>query len=297
MIIVTLLGGLGNQMFQYALGRALSIRLNTELVVDLTSYGLDPLRSYQLPYFPIHARISSHEDQSKVVPSEGMIKKIKARIGLIIRNENPIIVIKERSLRYDPAILQTPDNSSLYGYWQCEQYFSDISDIIRTDFSFPAKISLQNDTCLKKIEKTTSVSIHIRHGDYISNPTTNAYHGVCSKEYYYNAMSLVEEQIKEPEYFIFTDDPQWAKNNIITTKSKTIVDWNDNSPHEDMRLMASCRHHIIANSSFSWWGAWLGKTKNQIVIAPEPWYDAKEQDTRDIYSDDWIRLEKNNPLI
>ncbi len=294
MIIISLLGGLGNQMFQYALGRALSIKLQTDLVLDLSSFEGTPLRSYQLQYFPIHARIFKGEDITRIIPDRLGIKYITKRLLLKILKQESIVIIKEKSLAFDPNILKTKKNSMMQGYWQTEKYFSTISGVIKSDFSFSTIISPKNDETLRSITKKEAVSLHIRRGDYLTNPIANSYHGVCSLDYYHNAMKIIEKSVKEPEYFIFTDDPEWARINIITNKPKVIIDWNVNSPQEDLRLMSSCKHHIIANSSFSWWGAWLGNNENKIVIAPEPWLDTKKNYMQDIYGNNWIRIAKNN---
>jgi hypothetical protein len=189
--------------------------------------------------------------------------------------------------------MSTPDDTNLIGYWQSEKYFLEISNLIKSEFTFPYEISIKNKETLRDIKKKTAISIHIRHGDYLTNPTTRAYHGICSLDYYKNAIKKIEEKVTDPEYFIFTDDPEWAKENIFTIRPRYVIDWNGNEPHEDLRLMASCKHHIIANSSFSWWGAWLGKHENQMVIAPEPWFDTIIHDTKDIYCPSWTLLSKN----
>jgi hypothetical protein len=298
MILITLLGGLGNQMFQYAFGRALAKKLNSELFLDLSSFNKhtkDTQRTFELNYFPIQAKIASKEDLKRVIPENEKIRSFLKSVQLSSKGMLPITIIRERKFNFDPDIFYNSDNSNFIGYWQSEKYFSNISSLIKKEFSFILPLTSKNENLIQRMESNNSVSLHIRRGDYISNPEIKKYHGICSIEYYQKALSIIEEKIPGNELYIFSDDPQWARMNISSPSLVTVVDWNNEKPHDDLRLMASCKHHIIANSSFSWWGAWLGKSDNQIVIAPEPWFNNKDINTSDLYIDNWIRIPKNEP--
>ena len=133
--------------------------------------------------------------------------------------------------------------------------------------------------------------MHIRRGDYVSNPTTNKLHGTCSLEYYHNAVDIIAAKVSNPHFFIFSDDHEWARNNFKIDYPLTFVAHNNaGKNYEDMRLMSLCKHHIIANSSFSWWGAWLGSNPKKIVCAPRGWFKDKSLNTNDIIPSDWSRI-------
>jgi hypothetical protein len=294
MIIVRLIGGLGNHMFQYAVGRVLSLKWHSDLYLDITQLINPPQnitpRSYELDNFNIKAAVAS-KDLLKQVP---LSRKDMFRIGLQrIFSRAPIFhYVKEQTVDFDRRILSLPDNVYLDGNWQSEKYFSGISDIIREEFQILSNPSESNQKMLEKIQECNSVSIHIRRGDYISNPKTHRIHFVCNEEYYRKAKEIILKQIENPHFFIFSDDPIWAQNNIVPDASVTYISHNTGiQSNEDLRLMLHCQHHIIANSSFSWWGAWLGKKPGQVVVAPGRWFTSEEEhNMNDRIPKKWIRL-------
>jgi hypothetical protein len=157
--------------------------------------------------------------------------------------------------------------------------------------------SLSNPPCIhaanlaEQMKGAHAISVHVRRGDYLSNPAANAFHGVCSTEYYRTAMQLVAEKVDDPHFFVFGDDPDWARENLQFYWPTTFVEHGlDCSPHNDIWLMSLCSHHIIANSSFSWWGAWLAENLSQLVIAPRRWFQDERLDTSDLLPDRWTRL-------
>ncbi len=179
----------------------------------------------------------------------------------------------------------------LQGYWQSEKYFKDIEKIIRDDFTFSEEPDYQNKQMADTIKCCEAVSLHVRRGDYVSNPVTTEYHGICSEDYYRRAVREVERYCKNPQFFVFSDDPSWAKENLETGYPTTIIDFNGSEKdYEDLRLMSLCQHHIIANSSFSWWGAWLSWNPQKIVIAPKKWFNRPEINTQDLIPESWIRI-------
>jgi len=286
-IQIKLLGGLGNQMFQYALGRALTYPSNRALILDISWFSSFSDRIYQLGQFNIAANIAFQEEVGEI----GGWKNIL--LSLLKRNQNGVFQkIYEKSTSFDSYILSLPDNSYLIGYWQSEMYFINIENIIRQDFQFTHPPIGENKRIIPELKGNHSVAIHIRRGDYIANPSTNSTHGVCSLDYYNRAMEYIESYCNEPHYYIFSDDPKWARQNITSKHNIKIIDWNQDAPYEDLRLMSLCNHHIIANSSFSWWGAWLGKKEGQIVIAPDPWFNDPIYNTSDIYVRDWVCIPK-----
>ncbi len=281
MIITKLIGGLGNQMFQYAAGRRVSYVRNTELKLDITSYknqvGITP-RKYALHVFNIQENFAS----------ESEIRKFKKNSSILKFFEKNTYV-KEKHFHFNPSILNTGDNSYLEGYWSSEKYFKDIENIIRKEFTLKNKPDVSNQKMIGQIKNCNSVSIHIRRSDYVFDEKTNKYHGVCDLKYYYRSVDYLANKIKNPYFFIFSDDPLWVKHNLILKHPHAHIDYNiGKQDHEDMRLMSYCRHNIIANSSFSWWGAWLNK--NKIVIAPKKWFKEPSINTKDLIPQSWIKI-------
>jgi hypothetical protein len=208
-----------------------------------------------------------------------------------IRGETPIIRVKEQHFHFDPAILELPDNTYLEGYWQSEKYFKRIEEIIHQEFSFKNFPDPVNRDLGDRISSVNSVSIHVRRGDYVTNPVTNQTHGVCDIDYYQKAIVEIFKNVVKPHFFVFSDDQIWAKSHIITNAPTEYVTHNKSSKnYEDMHLMSLCHHHIIANSSFSWWGAWLSNYNEKMVIAPEKWLNDCRYNTDDICPKSWLMI-------
>ena len=296
MIIVKLMGGLGNQMFQYAAGRRLAHRHNTQLKLDLSfleSGGVTTRRVYELDHLNISAGIATALEVAEYTGTgtnflQSLLAAVRRSIGLATAEPHRYV---ERHFQFDPALLDAPDNSYLAGYWQSEKYFADIGDILRHEFAVRAEPDDWNRRMAEEIKATESFSIHVRRGDYVSDKTTGDYHGICSLRYYQAAVDMVVSQVRSPHFFVFSDDPAWVKENLTVHYPMTYMDHNGpGRGHEDLRLMSLCRHHIIANSSFSWWGAWLCRNPDKIVIAPDTWFNKGEIDTKDLLPARWIRI-------
>jgi len=295
MIIVKLMGGLGNQMFQYAIGRQLSIINGTVLKLDL-SFLLDrtprehfTFRDFDLGVFNIEADYTVDSDIANFINND-LISKLQR----IFRQKK---LINEASLSFQPNVLNLGDNVYLDGYWQCEKYFNSIRNEILNDFTLNQSTlgKLHENVLLQETKelmlKSNSVSVHFRRGDYISDNATNNFHGICSTEYYQDAIKLIAQKIQSPHFFLFSDDTEWLLNNrIIDNFPTTVVKTSD--MHLDMYLMSLCKNNIIANSSFSWWGAWLNRNIEKLVIAPQRWFANHErnQQTMDLIPQNWIRL-------
>ena len=169
-----------------------------------------------------------------------------------------------------------------------------IRNILLTELSVKTKPSSKNAALIDHISQDNSVAIHIRRGDYVTNPDANSLHGICPISYYKNVVKYLKSKFKNLDFFVFSDDPNWAKSNLSFIKYLNVVDHNDaDHNYEDFRLMYSCNHFIIANSSFSWWAAWLGSSPDKIVIAPDQWFLTQEHDTRDIVPESWVRLKRS----
>ena len=295
MIISQLTGGLGNQMFQYALGRVLSLQKNAELKLDTSTFsaiaGVDTPREYELDVFKIPIEVANEVECKKLGKPNPYILILNCYLHTKL-NPYPKSLIQEGSHRYHPEIFDHAGDVYLSGYWQTEKYYKGYEKVIRQDFSRRAgPISPKNKLLRHQIEGCTSVSVHVRRGDYVTNAAANAFHGTCDVGYYRHAMKYIEQYVKNPTYFVFSDDAEWAARHIVNSHKTVYISHNTgHDAHEDMRLMASCHHNIIANSSFSWWGAWLNDNPGKIVIAPKQWFRDKKTSTKDLIPSLWVRL-------
>lgn len=289
MIITKVVGGLGNQMFQYAAGRALALRYGVSLFIDHRTFKSNyTLRNYGLGSFQINAQDAPIELIS-MVPKHGRWSRMFHNFF----QKNGIDVYREKSFYYDKGFETLGSSTYIEGYWQSERYFKGVSQQIREDFRFIKLPSDLNSRWLDKIKSTVSVSLHVRRGDYISNPAANRTHGSCSLAYYAEAIKKICELVKEPlEFFVFSDDSAWVREHLKFGSNKHhFLEHNDAlNCHEDLRLMASCKHHIIANSTFSWWGAWLNAQADKIVIVPAQWFRDKSMCDKDLIPDGWLRI-------
>lgn len=291
MIIVKLIGGLGNQMFQYAVGRHLAMKNKSTLKLDISGFKDYNLRNYDLGHFNIQENIATSKDLSGVIfPSGRFTHKVRKYVIIKLYGIQRIHYIKQHTLNHQPEILGLGDNIYLDGSWQSEKYFSNIKDVIKKEFTVKNQPDSINESWIEKITQCQSVSVHIRRGDYISDPKTSQFHGVLGLGYYHQAMNLMLEKIESPHFFVFSDDPDWAEKNIRVDAPITYIKHNDIMNYEDMRLMSTCKHHIIANSSFSWWGAWLAPNENKIVFGPSRWFRGVDYNDQDRMPENWLRI-------
>jgi hypothetical protein len=291
-IITHLIGGLGNQMFQYAIGRALSLTRRVPLRLDTRDFAGYALHNgYELErVFNISAQRASAADTRRVMGwrASPMVLRALRRKRLALLRGSRIVI--EPGFNYWPSIVNVPDDCYLQGYWQSENYFRDCAPAIRADFSFKIPPDPRNRELAGRIGQCNAVSLHVRRGDYAHNPATQATHGLCPPDYYRQAISHITGRVAQPVFFVFSDDVAWAKKNIVIEYPCLYVDHNrDSESYNDMRLMTLCRHHIIANSSFSWWGAWLNAKPDKIVVAPKKWF-AHDADVSDLFPADWMTL-------
>lgn len=299
MIIVRLIGGLGNQMFQYAAARRLAEHNSTILKLDVTGFEKYKLHRYSLHCFYIWEHFATqYEIDSILKQNSNVLLKQLIGIGEIfgIKNGNTIFrknggSYKEPHFHFDQKLLSAPNNIYLDGYWQSEKYFYDIKEILQTEFKIKYSQSVLSKEIAAKILNTESISLHIRREDYVNNSSTLKKHGTCSPEYYKLAIDYCTQRLTSPHFFIFSDEPQWVKENFKFDFPITIIDHNDATRnYDDLRLMSLCKHNILANSSFSWWAAWLNTNQSKIVIAPGKWFASGDEDDKDLIPETWIRI-------
>ena len=269
MIIVQLIGGLGNQMFQYALARHLAKINHTTLKLDLSPFDEYKLHRYSLHHFGIIEEFANKQDIANVT------------------------FTKERHFHYDDSFKEIGDKVLLRGYWQTEKYFYEIADVIRHDFEVKTPLENKNLDVADLIKSSNSVSLHIRRCDYVPNTYGDQILDSLTLEYYFKAIKLLTQEEKNLHFFIFSDDPGWVKENVHLEQPVVYVDHNTaDTNYEDLRLMSLCKHNIIANSSFSWWGAWLNKNQNKKVYAPKSWFNSNVSnlDPKDVIPESWIQI-------
>lgn len=289
MVTVDIFGGLGNQMFQYALGRHLSIRNGVPLAIRHINVEAFSAREYELGCFKLTSgvRVVEGSSHSKFV----QILRLGDRLRRLFPKDSGLL-IQEKGFAFDPSILElTAKSIHLAGYWQSEKYFKGIRETILEDFTPAHSLSGHNQEIAEEIQNSNSVGVHVRRGDYVVDRKTNEYHGVCGPDYYRRAVEIIAKKVSEPVFYFFSDDMGWVKKNLKTRFKNVYVDWNtDDHSYVDMVLMSHCKHNILANSSFSWWGAWLNRNKDKIVVAPKKWFQDPSVDTRDLIPGGWIKV-------
>ncbi len=292
MIVVKLQGGLGNQMFQYACARRLANNNNTELCVDISAYqnmpDTDTPRHYELDCFALNCKIIDPKTINVVgssAPNRFLIKSVINNLS-----KNKLHEYSNPSQTFDKKVLQLKDNYYLVGWFQNEKYFKDIREIIIRDFSYITDPCTESSKIIDKVKAQESVSLHVRRGDYVTNKFANKFHGVTNLEYYKLAIEKISESVPKPSFYVFSDDIEWCKKELKISHPTVFVTHNSTGA-EDLRIMKECKHNIIANSSFSWWGAWLNKNNQKVVIAPRVWFaDSEHQEQTDIIPTSWLKL-------
>ena len=297
MIIVEFKGGLGNQMFQYAFYEKLN-QMGKNVKGDIVSfyhsvmndssgaYRNVTMRKFELELFPNicieQAEAGIREKYER--KARNIINRIVGKLIYYRRK-----VYRERNLNFDSNVYKLKDGY-LSGYWQSPKYFADIRQVLLEKFTFPELEGDINKEYLKKIRESNSVSIHVRRGDYLTQENKRLFGDICTLEYYGKAIQYFEHKYQDVVFFVFSNDIEWAKENLKMRRA-IIVEGNEKeNAYKDMYLMTQCKHNIIANSSFSWWGAWLNQNPNQEVIAPSKWINI--EDVKDIWCENWMKMEK-----
>ncbi len=292
MIIVRLIGGLGNQMFQYAAARHLAEIHKTELKMDISGFKTYRKRKYSLWPFNIEENFASQEEitalrKSAQTTTEHLIRAVPRKPAKSILTH----VWEKKSLHFDPEILKLPNNVYLDGFWQNEYYFADIAEIIHREFTVKTPPTGKDREMAEQIDSCESVSLSVRRGDYVSQTHVNQARGTCEVDYYCRCVKRITQDIKHPHFFVFGDDFQWARDNLKLPWPTTFVDQNtEDKDYEDLRLISRCKHNIIANSTFSWWGAWLNRNSKKLVLAPKCWIRGYDNNPKGLIPKKWIEL-------
>ncbi len=289
MIVVNLKGGLGNQMFQYAFGKALSIRNSDEVLLDTSGLSRanevgDIYRPFTLSAFNIKASIASAETAARMKDPYGIFSKLWRRFSFK--------VLRRQNIGWNPRAARMRGDIYLDGYWQSPKYFEPFELAIREEFTLAEPLSPAAAAIAERMQSSNSIMLHVRRGDYVSNKAVAAAYGPCTPAYYERAVAYLSQHVQDPSWFIFSDDIAWVKEHLPLPGNVTYVSETPMTDPEELVLMAACKHNIIANSTFSWWGAWLNPNPEKIVAAPTPWIDAMPREYADLIPASWIQLPK-----
>ncbi|MBL7911116.1 MAG: alpha-1,2-fucosyltransferase [Bacteroidia bacterium] len=294
MIVVKLIGGLGNQLFQYAAGTALANYHKTELYLDLSYLNADTKGAYTKRKF----ELDKFNIQSKIADA-GVLRnfnfnenKFSVKLKKLLPGLFSKMIFNEHQFNFHSNFLKFPATTYLNGYWQSEKYFNSFRGKLLSEITLRSPFSEGAVAIAKNIQSANSVSLHVRRGDFVSLKSANHFHGHLELDYYKLAFEKISSKIKDPTFFVFSDDMDWCKVNFDFISSKKFIDGEGNgiTTHEELILMSHCKHNIIANSSFSWWGAWLNQNAGKIVIAPQNWFADKKINTNDLIPSSWIKI-------
>lgn len=303
MIIVRINGGLGNQLFQYATARAISLKLNRKLLLDISWYRdihslddqSDPnataIRDFLLNNFNIQSHVINKIHLNWIKRLEIISKNSKFYKLLLDGPLNNFSYTKINRDSFSLEFIQKHPHVYLTGYWQNIDLFEEYKNLISNELILKYPLSANNQDYFNSINATNSVAIHFRRGDYISKPNSQKTHASCSNNYYYNSIEYIQKKKNDLHYFIFSDDMTWVKNNLTFNTNITFID-NEGPAYEHFYLMSQCKHQIIANSTFSWWAAWLNANPEKIIITPEYWYNDKQLNETVIrIPNEWIKID------
>ena len=267
---IKILGGLGNQLFQYFFARSLSIKFNCLVKLDISEFISDNDKKRNLNLDILNSKLSFSKKRN-----------LFSKLFKSVKEEDPY--------KFNKNIF---NKKYFYytGYWQSYKYFENNWKLFKEDLNFK-NIDAKNKL-FDNINDSNSISVHIRRGDYITDKRISRIHGNLQLDYYKNAICLIRKNILKPKFFFFSDDIKWVKNNFKDENFYYVNSENQEltKPFRDLFLMKNCKHNIIANSTFSWWGAWLNESSNKVVIAPKYWSSNRKSDTTDLIPARWIIL-------
>ena len=275
-------GRLGNQMFQYALAKQLQY-LGKKVKIDNSQLQYDNNKN-ELGIFAVDMDEATPEEVKKYGDcNKNLINKV-LRHTIGYKKSHYL----EQGMEFHPEVF-TLDEKYIDGYWQTEKYFKEIENDIRALYQFPEDDNKLNIETKEKMAATNSVAMHIRRGDYLNREVMQLYGNPCDEQYYQKAIAYFVEKCKDTNFFVFTNDKEWVRDNFKVASQMIFVDWNNGkNSFRDMELMSCCKHNVIANSSFSWWSAWLNRNKEKLVVAPKVWFE--NISTPDIWCNGWIRM-------
>lgn len=296
-VSVALHGGLGNQLFQFATGLSVARQHLAPLTLDLTWFDMaqhlpnTTVRKYALEPFgvdlPTYRKPTPEGSPARFLLYR-IVRKLKRHLGI---SEPGVTTLNEKSFRFDPRVLSAAPPLYLFGYWQSPLYFDRIRPELTAMLGKPRQMNEATSLLHEQIRNADAICLHVRRGDYVTNQQAASTHGLCDMSYYHTGLAHVRQGLAAPHAFLFSDDPQWVRVNLKLDIPMTVVDVNGpDDAHQDLWLMAACKRFVIANSSLSWWGAWLSDAQSKIVVAPRRWFADEKLDTTDLIPQDWLRV-------
>ncbi|MBD1393296.1 alpha-1,2-fucosyltransferase [Mucilaginibacter glaciei] len=296
MIISKVISGLGNQLFQYALARQIAIKNNDDLKLDISFYESQNLRNYTLNYYNIKAAIATRTDVEKVI---GLYEQTSPYARLHCTAERYLPKQYKRFYKeaqwwgYEPNVFKIKGDVFLEGYWQHYKYFQNIQPQIFDELNLTNAVGINDYAIYRQVKQDErSVSLHIRRGDYLTDTDANKLMGILPLQYYRDAIGYISERLADPQFYIFSDDLDWARDNLTIDAPVNFVDIdNGKKDYIELAVMSACRHNILANSSFSWWGAFLNQNRDKIVISPRDWIKQPEINNRTyLQLPGWVKM-------
>ncbi|MBK9039659.1 MAG: alpha-1,2-fucosyltransferase [Bdellovibrionales bacterium] len=281
MVVTRLLGGFGNQLFQFATGYALAKQINENLVIDASAFSDYKTWPFALDNFNLRVKVL----RKRLLTLPKLEMSLFSDPPFLIRG-TPFV---ERSLRFDKTLTTLKSGVILEGYWQSENYFSAYKAELSNIFIDPKVASRGAVDFAEKCQGRNSCSVHVRRGDFVSKGDAISIHDVCGATYFDNAMQQIRELTPDIVFYIFSDDQEWAKESFAKFKDARVVDISEGF-YDDFYMMNFCEHSIIANSTYSWWAAWL-KTEEGIIVAPSRWLNDPELNKIEIVPDRWLKID------
>jgi hypothetical protein len=296
MIVSNLDCGLGNQLFQYAVGRQLSIKKGVELKLSIINFKHQNLRSFKLDKYNIKAEIATDQDIDKFLRryyTNSLSSKLYRNLEKLLPRNQRSLFKETDAWTFESTIFNSASNIFIEGFWQNYKYVENLSPLIFEELTVKETYNINIQKIIQDVQfNASSVSLHIRRGDYVTDKDANERMGVLSLDYYYKAMDYIKKNIENPLIYVFSDDLLWAKHNLKTDLPLMFIDIeNGKLDYVELDIMSKCSHNIIANSSFSWWGAFLNRNPNKIVIAPKSWVAIPEINEKiEVQLPAWLKL-------
>ena len=289
MVVIKLSGGIGNQLFQYAFGRSISLKYDINVEFDIFFYNSNfnnvTKRELQLQKFNTQL---TYFNSNKFIKYIYLNNNIPSKIKRIIYHPNYKYINESN---FSDSLFHCKRIYYFDGYWQSEIFFNSYSKILRDELTFNLDYTTDELRLINSIKSNNSISLHIRRGDYITNKKAFLHHGICSLEYYENAIQFFKNKFSNCKFYIFSDDINWAKMNLSIANDAIFINLNLNFKDlKELRLMSYCSNHIISNSSYSWWGAWLNPSTSKIVIRPSPWFTLNKKIDSVICPPNWLKF-------
>jgi hypothetical protein len=296
LVIVNISGGLGNQMFQFAFGQVISLQLGLQV-----KYSIDSLSAHASARnlglenaFNLALPLASLSDISNLLGSLRSSPRIRRILGISNLSflGGRYFLTEKKFLKKNDLASVRQNGAYFHGYWQSENFFKNHEALIRSSFQFRGVVSKANQRVIELITASPSIAVHVRRGDYVSNPKANAVHGVLGARYYISAIASLRKRAPNSKVYIFSDDPIWVGEELLSeVKNCESININQGvDSFRDMQLMAMCDHNIISNSSFSWWSAWLNTNPKKIIISPKQWFSKPALSSKSIVPLSWDRI-------